>query len=186
MNYGKNMERLNIHNIIPVDEDYVRRLNDDESSDDGASAWSVASSVHNFKVENGRRYHDYKDGHPFPHDEVSQENEVCFNTVCLLLFNNKYFSSPIQESELHCVADVGTGMGLWAEGMAERYPHAEVVGMDITAHERSTYPNCSFIVLEATEEWVLDDPQQKFDLVHIRNLSIGVRDYQALYKNAFE
>jgi SAM-dependent methyltransferase len=185
MSYDKNMERLNFPSIIPVDEDYVHRLDEDES-DDGASAWSVASSVHNFRVENGRRYHDYKDGHPFPHDEVSRENEICFHELCLHLLDNNYYSSPIQGSELRCVADVGTGLGLWAEGMAERYPDTEVVGIDLTAHERSTHPNCSFIVLEATEEWVLDYPDQKFDLVHIRNLSIGVKDYEVLYKNCFE
>jgi SAM-dependent methyltransferase len=146
----------------------------------------VASSAHNFRVEHGRRYHDYKDGHPFPHDEVSGENDTVMHEMCLLLLDDRYYLSPIDESALQAVADVGTGLGLWAEGVAERCPDTQVVGIDLMPHERTTHPNCSFIISDATEEWVLDDPRMKFDLVHIRNLFGGVRDWAVLYKHCFE
>ena len=181
------MEGLNLPSVIPVDEDYGRYFSDDEGGEeDGTSAFSVASSMYNFKLENGRRYHDYKDGHPFPHDKVSEENEICMHEMINCLLDNKYYLSPIHESNLDCVADVGTGLGLWAEGMAEKYPDTEVVGIDIAPHDRPTHPNCSHIVSDATEEWVLDRPSMKFDLVHIRNLFVGVRDWPALYKQCFE
>ncbi|OAG36584.1 hypothetical protein AYO21_09241 [Fonsecaea monophora] len=178
------MEDLNIASSIPVDEDYgeFEYLEDEEAS----SAYSVASSVYNFRVENGRRYHDYKDGHPFPYDEVSEENEQVLHAMVLVLFDNRYFISPVDEANLQCVVDVGTGKGLWAEGVAERYPHVQVVGIDTIQHERSLQPNCSFILQDATDEWVLDDPSMKFDLVHIRNLFVGVRDWDALYAQCFE
>ncbi|KIY02348.1 uncharacterized protein Z520_02486 [Fonsecaea multimorphosa CBS 102226] len=178
------MEDLNLSSSIPVDEDYgeFEFLEDEEAS----SAYSVASSVYNFRVENGRRYHDYKDGHPFPYDQVSEENEQVLHEMILVLFDNKFFVSPIDESALHCIVDVGTGKGLWAEGVAERYPDAHVVGIDTIQHERSLQPNFSFILQDATDEWVLDDPSMKFDLVHIRNLFVGVRDWDALYAQCFE
>ena len=183
--FDKDMENLNLPSVIPVDEEYGRyqfELDDEEAT----SAYSVTSSAYNFRLENGRRYHDYKDGHPFPHDEVSEENEVVLHEMCLLLFDNRYYLSPVPESSLGCVADVGTGLGLWAEGMAERYPNTQVVGIDTVPHERPTHPNCSYIISDATEEWVLDDPNMKFDLIHMRSLFVGVKDWDALYKQCFE
>ncbi|KAL2419894.1 Methyltransferase [Exophiala dermatitidis] len=184
--FDKDMENLNHDAIIPVDEQYARYRFADDGGDDGSSAYSVASSAHNFRVENGRRYHDYKDGHPFPYDEVSEENEIVLHEMCLLLLDNKYFLSPIDESDLRCVADVGTGLGLWAEGVAERYPDTQVVGIDTAPQPRTTFPNLTHIMFDATDEWVLDDPNMKFDLVHIRSLFVGVKDWEALYKQCYE
>jgi hypothetical protein len=181
-----NMDDLNIPAVIPVDESYGRFSLLEEEDRDASSAYSVASSAYNFRMENGRRYHDYREGHPFPTDEVSEENEITMHEMCLLLLDDRYYLSPIDESSLHCIADIGTGHGLWAEGVAERYPDAQVVGMDLTPHARNIQPNCSYILADATEEWVLDDPTMKFNLVHIRSLFGGVRDWPALYKNCFE
>lgn len=183
----KDMDDLNLPSIIPVDAEYGRYAYDSEDpEDDEQSAYSVASSMYNFRVEHGRRYHDYKNGHPFPHDEVSEENEYCMHAMINCLLGNKLYLSPILESDLHCVADVGTGLGLWAESFAERYPDTEVVGIDLTPHDRPTLPNCSYIVSDATEEWVLDRPSMKFDLVHIRSLFVGVSDWPQLYQRCFE
>ena len=106
--------------------------------------------------------------------------------MILCVFDNKWYLSPIDESGLCCVADVGTGLGFWAEGVAEQYPNAQVVGIDLTPRESSVHPNCSFIVSDATEEWVLNQPSMKFDLVHIRSMFGGVKDWPALYKQCFE
>ncbi|KIX07729.1 uncharacterized protein Z518_02383 [Rhinocladiella mackenziei CBS 650.93] len=183
----KDMDNLNLSNVIPVDEDYGRyQYEEREEEQDATSSYTIASSVYNFRVENGRRYHDYKDGHIFPSDDVSQENEMIGHEMILLLLDNKYYLSPIDESSLGCVADVGTGMGLWAEGVAEKYPDATVVGIDTTPHERTTHPNCSFIISDATEEWVLDDPSMKFDLVHLRYMFGAIKDWAALYKQSFD
>lgn len=184
--FDKDMENLNHPTFIPVDEQYGRHQFTEDDLDDDTSAYSIASSAHNFRLENGRRYHDYKDGHPFPYDEVSEENEIVMHEMCLHLLDNKYFLSPIDESSLRCVADVGTGLGLWAEGVAERYPDTQVVGIDTAPRPRPTFPNLSHIMFDATEEWVLDDPTMKFDLVHIRSLFVGVKDWDALYKQCFE
>jgi SAM-dependent methyltransferase len=179
------MDNLYIPNTIPVDESYGRVQFGLDDEVDSASIYSVTSSAYNFRMEHGRRYHDYKAGHPFPYDAVSEENEILMHHMMLLLLDNKDYLSPIPESSLRCVADVGSGLGLWAEGVAERYPDAKVVGIDTTPHERSINPNCSYIMSDATEEWVLDDPSMKFDLVHIRSL-FGVKDWPELYTQCFE
>jgi len=183
------MEDLNLPSVIPVDSDYGRYAFDSEESDDDideSSAYSVASSMYNFRVENGRRYTDYKTGHPFPHDEVAEENEKCMHAMINCLLNNKIFLAPIDESDLRCVADVGTGLGLWVESVAERYPDTEVVGFDLIPHERPTHPNCTYIVTDVTEEWVLDRPDMKFDLIHMRSLFAAITDWPHLYKQCFE
>ena len=56
---------------IPVDEHYAY---DPEDSDvAGASLRSIASSVHDFRYENGRRYHGYRDGGVYYHCVVSRQ-----------------------------------------------------------------------------------------------------------------
>ncbi|EXJ62027.1 hypothetical protein A1O7_02460 [Cladophialophora yegresii CBS 114405] len=179
------MEDLNLPGGIPVDTEYggFEVLEEEDVAD---SAYSQASSIHNFRVEHGRRYHEYKEGHPFPYDEVSKENEASLHHVILLLLGDRYFLSPIDESRLRCIADVGTGSGFWAEGVAQRYPNAEVIGFDTIHHPLSVEPNCSFIVQDVTDDWVLDNPDMLFDLVHIRNLFVGVKDWKPVYQQCFE
>ena len=181
----KNMEDLNVPGGIPVDSRYggSNEFLEDEVAD---SAYSQASSIHNFRVENGRRYHEYKEGHPFPYDEVSKDNEASLHEMMYLLLDHRYFLSPIEASSLRCVADVGTGEGLWAEGVAEKYPEIEVVGLDTILHQRSIEPNCSFIEQNISEDWVLNDPSMKFDLIHIRNIFAGVADWGPVYTHCFE
>jgi SAM-dependent methyltransferase len=181
----KDMDNLNIPSTIHVDRSYGRTHFALDDEQDSSSVYSIASSMYNFKMENGRRYLDYKDWHPFPYDEVSEENEVTMHHMMLLLLDNKYYLSPIPESSLGCVADVGTGLGQWAEGVAERYPDTQVIGIDTAPHERSIHPNCSYLLSDATEEWILDDPYMKFDLVYIRSL-FGVKDWPELYKQCFK
>jgi SAM-dependent methyltransferase len=180
----KDMEDLNVP-PISVDEEYGQGFEflEEEVAD---SAYSQASSIHNFRMENGRRYHEYKEGHPFPYDEVSRDNEASFHELLYVLLDRRYFLSPITESALHCVADVGTGEGLWAEAVAERYPNAQVVGLDTIPHQRPIEPNCSFIEQNVTEEWLLDNPRMKFDLIYIRNLFVGVTDWEPVYAQCFE
>ncbi|OCT50058.1 putative SAM dependent methyltransferase [Cladophialophora carrionii] len=181
----KKMEDLNLPGGIPVDSEYggFEVLEDEDVAD---SAYSQASSIHNFRVEHGRRYHEYKEGHPFPYDEVSKENEASLHHLILLLLGDRYFLSPIDESRLRCIADVGTGSGFWAEGVAQRYPDAEVIGFDTIHHPLSIEPNCSFIIQDVTDDWVLNHPDMLFDLVHIRNLFVGVKDWKPVYQQCFE
>ncbi|KAK5031167.1 hypothetical protein LTS07_004902 [Exophiala sideris] len=186
MTSEKNMEDLNLPNVISIDEAYGRFGTDDDGDRDASSSLSVASSAYTFRMEHGRRYHDYKIGSPFPHDEVSDENDFLLHELCLVLLDDRYYLAPIDETSLHCVVDVGTGLGLWAEGVAERFPDSQVVGIDLTPHPRSIFPNCSYMLSDASEEWVLDDPTMKFDLAHIRSLFGSVPDWAALYKNCFD
>jgi hypothetical protein len=178
------MEGLNIPSTIPVDQSYGRTqfaLDDEDES----SAYSVTSSMYNFRMENIRLYQDFRGSHPFHRDAVSEESEITMHHMILFLLDNNYFLSPIPESSLRYVVDIGTGLGLWAQGVAKRYPDTTVIGIDTTPHERSIQSNCSYMLADATEEWVLDDPSMKFDLVYIRSLVTEVKDWAMLYYQCY-
>ncbi|KIW63761.1 hypothetical protein PV04_08739 [Phialophora macrospora] len=177
------MEELNSPGGIPVDPEYGRfELLEDEGSD---SAYSQASSIHDFRVEHDRRYREYMEGHPFPYDEVYGESEASLHELVYLLLDHKYFLSPINESSLRCIADLGTGSGLWAEAVAHRYPDTNVVGMDFS-YRNSVEPNCSFLLQDITEEFILDDTSTTFDLIHIRNLYFDVKGWESIYTECFK
>ncbi len=179
------MQNLNVPGGIPVDSDYGEssQFLEDDVAD---SAYSQASSIHNWRVEHGRRYWEYRDGHPFPYDDMTKQNEASLHELIYLLLDHKYFMSPMDESSLQHVADVGTGEGFWAEAVAERYPDIEVTGIDKMVRDRSVVPNCSWLQQDVTEEWILDQPATKFDLIHIRSLFVGVKDWQPVYAQCFE
>lgn len=179
------MDDLNLPPDIPVDEDYA--LSREPDYDDG-SAYSIASTKYNFTWENGRLYHDYKSGHPFPYDERSQENEQVLHEMMLYILDDKYFAAPVDPNQLRNVLDVGSGLGLWAEGVADRYPDCNVVGVDSAPCSDSLVPNCQFELADVTEEWLFGSPGVKYDLVHIRSLFASLRadDWLPLYKQCLE
>lgn len=48
----------------------------------------------------------------------------------MLLWNGGLHKAPITENP-HNILDVGTGTGIWAVDIAEKFPSAEVVGVDL-------------------------------------------------------
>lgn len=78
------------------------------------------------------------------------------------------------------VLDLGSGSGVWCIQMAERYPHAHVLGLDIKPQDRSNIPpNCAF------EIWDVNNGLEKFygqfDLVHTRFTSGIFSNPQAVF-----
>jgi len=47
---------------IPVNQNYAEEPDDPDSEFDKASRGSLSSTVYDYRIENGRRYHTYRDG----------------------------------------------------------------------------------------------------------------------------
>ncbi|KAM0269061.1 hypothetical protein ACHAQH_009826 [Verticillium albo-atrum] len=85
------------------------------------------------------------------------------------------------------ILDIGAGTGAWAIAMAEQHPTASIRGVDVSAALLPTAvpPNVIFEVSDANEPW--GSQPLNLDFVHVRNLvGGGVRDFKALYAQAFQ
>ena len=49
--------------------------------------------------------------------------------VFLMLLNGRLHLAPLDDPQR--ILDIGTGTGIWAIDMADKYPSAEVIGTDL-------------------------------------------------------
>lgn len=82
------------------------------------------------------------------------------------------------------IFDVGTGTGIWAIDIADEFPAANVVAIDLSPIQPLWIPpNLQFEVADCEEPWSFC---QNFDFIHMRNLSGAIADWPTLLKSAFE
>lgn len=129
-----------------VDEGYAQSYNSTYVS-------SIASDVLRGVEENGRIYASYgKYMYGIPIDEHEQQRNDFQHAKFLLLLDGRLHLAPIKTPQK--ILDVGTGSGIWAIDMADRYPSAQVTGMDIAAVQPHWVPpNCHFEIDDAEEDW---------------------------------
>jgi SAM-dependent methyltransferase len=98
----------------------------------------------------------------------------------LILFGRKLFLAPIPH-EPHNILDVGTGTGIWAIDVADKYPSASVIGTDISDIQPEWVPpNCQFELDNANEDWTF---QWEFDLIHCRLLHGAVEENKLIQQS---
>lgn len=92
-----------------------------ESSDSGFDSGSLlgdgtdslASSILNYRMENGRQYHAYRDGAYWgPNDELAKEILDFAHHMYLLTLDQKLHLAPLNNPQT--ILDCGTGTGIWA------------------------------------------------------------------------
>ena len=93
---------------------------------------SLTSSVANFKFENGRRYHSYREGsYHMPNDEQEQERLDMQHQIYRMALDDKLFLAPVANEKLLDVLDVGCGTGMWCIDVSDENPQAQVLGIDL-------------------------------------------------------
>ncbi|KAI8261457.1 Secondary metabolism regulator LAE1 [Colletotrichum sp. SAR11_239] len=135
-----------------------------DTIDDGASSigslasstTSVSGSILDYRLENGRTYHRYKDGTP-PNEKGAQVKRAL---------------------------DVGTGTGLWAIEFGDEHPEAEVIGVDLSAVQIDFVPpNVKFEIDDIKEPWTFSKP---FDYIHSRMMTSSIANWQSYLQKCYD
>ncbi|KAK1460881.1 hypothetical protein CMEL01_15178 [Colletotrichum melonis] len=170
----------------------------DEIGDDGeslvgpsvaSSSTSVNSSILDYRIENGRTYHKYKDGkYAMPNDERELDRLDLTHNMFLLTFENKLGTAPpnadAQASAVHRVLDIGTGTGIWAIDFGDEHPEAEVLGVDLSAAWPSyTPPNVRFEIDDIEDTWTYSRP---FDYIHSRVMTSSIKNWEDYTRTCFD
>ena len=101
-----------------------------------------------------------------------------------LLMENQLYLAPISPNPQK-ILDLGTGSGIWAIDMSEKFPSAEVIGMDTAVVQPTDVPpNCVFEVDDVENEWLYE--QNSYDFIHARELVMAVRSWPRLMRQAYD
>ena len=151
---------------------------------------SLSSTILQYREIHGRTYHNYTgataQGTEYwaPNDERANEQLDVNHHLLTLSLDNKLFLAPLEDKPPHEVLDVGTGTGIWAIDFADEFPGAAVTGIDISPIQPTWVPpNVKFVMDDATTDWAY--PDDTFDYVHIRYMVGCVKDWVALYREAY-
>ncbi|EFX00233.1 tam domain protein [Grosmannia clavigera kw1407] len=184
----------------------------DELDEEGEYRASVTSSVRAHVYEGGMRFHAYEgtgsnaladgetagDGtttrptthrgrlYVLPNDETEQNRDDMKHAVSLLVMRGQPFYAPVHERlvEGGDVYDLGTGTGIWAIELADKYPRSIVNGVDLSPIQPNYVPsNVFFAVDDFEDDWA--SPPDAFDFVHMRHSLFAVEDRPALLRRIF-
>lgn len=179
-------------NILPADHWQQQGLEDDndsslgEDDDNASSTASLSSSIMAYRTLHGRRYHSERvtDNHAWtPNDDKMSESMDIIHHEHQLISNGKLYYAPIKP-DVSKILDIGTGTGMWAIDMADKFPNAQVIGTDISPIQPGWVPpNLKFEIEDCTSPWTY--PEETFDFVHIRYLFGTIPNWTALFKEAY-
>ncbi|KAH0538535.1 hypothetical protein FGG08_004868 [Glutinoglossum americanum] len=164
---------------------------------------SLASEITKYEFENGRcegpktltcstsadekvcrRYHSYRSGqYAFPNDENELDRMDLENHLFSLVLGGNLHLAPLDSPQR--ILDLGTGTGIWAIDMADRYPSAAVIGTELSpVQPKWVPPNLTFQIDDFSQDWTFQE--DSFDLIHWRLLLASISDYPRLFKQAFD
>ncbi|KAG9229266.1 S-adenosyl-L-methionine-dependent methyltransferase [Amylocarpus encephaloides] len=170
---------------IQTSDDTIVDINDagyETDSSNSSISTSLSLSVVDYPFENGRRYHKFREGrYCFPNDELEQEREDRIHELMVYLFNRLHFA-PVGVNPKN-ILDLVTGTGMWAIEIGNRYPNANVLGVDLSAIQPEWVPpNVRFMVDDVESEWA--QPRNHFDYINSRNMVLAVRSWPRLFRQA--
>ena len=155
---------------------------DDYYPDDRDTSWTLASSAHDYWFENGRTYQG-RGSHPIPNDELNAQHDTFAHHCFLVMLHDQLHLAPVEKFDR--VLDLGSGIGLWAIGMADAHPSCTVLGLDLNPISDFTPPNCELRVEDVRGEWLPDNTD--FDFIHLRSLfGLDFGDWPTLYEQIYK
>ncbi|UQC83929.1 uncharacterized protein CLUP02_09425 [Colletotrichum lupini] len=177
-------------------QDFEVQIAADEEQDDSrsemgssiaSSSTSLRSSLLDYRLENGRTYHRYKDGkYQFPNDERELDRLDLVNHLCLLTLDGELGIAPLcrEDAKVGRVLDVGTGTGIWAVQFGDDHPEADILGIDLSPTQPSSVPpNVRFEVDDIEDEWTFSQP---FQYIHSRFMTSSIRDWRIFLQRCYD
>ncbi|KAF4624319.1 hypothetical protein G7Y89_g13853 [Cudoniella acicularis] len=138
-----------------------------ETDSVGTASTSLASSVGDYVIENGRRYHREDRAHGL-----------------IAGFCHRLHFVPIGANPQN-ILDMGTGTGIWATDIGDQYSSANILGVDLSPIQPVwAPPNVRFMVDDVESPWL--HPRSHFDYIHSRHIVMAIRDWPRLMRRALD
>ena len=100
--------------LIEADPDFLDASDSTLGDEVSRYTASLTSSIERYPIENGRRYHAFKDGnYVMPNDETELDRLDLMHQLLRVTMRNKLFFAPL-DKDVARIIDVGTGTGIWA------------------------------------------------------------------------
>ncbi|OHW99237.1 UMTA methyltransferase family protein [Colletotrichum incanum] len=146
---------------------------------------SLTSSVVDYPIEYGRRYHAYRPGsYKFPNDEFEMDRLDLAHAMMVKAMGSVLFRAPLQKEKVQRILDIGTGTGIWAVEIGDIFENAEVLGIDLSAITPEWHPpNVKFEIDDIEEPWV---GHKKYDFIFCRYMGASINDWPKLMKNIYD
>ncbi|KAM0347399.1 hypothetical protein ACHAPU_004920 [Fusarium lateritium] len=167
-----------------------QEFRDDDSAigDDAASSTaSINSSIMQYRTENGRTYHAFRESinYVLPNDSSEQDRLDLQHHLFSLTLGGKLYLSPLKHDRpVHRALDAGTGTGVWAIDFADAHPEAQVLGIDLSPIQPNFLPaNLEFQVDDLEDEWTYS---YKFDFVFARMLTGSIGSWPKFFQQSFD
>ncbi|PCG98083.1 Hypothetical protein PENO1_059970 [Penicillium occitanis (nom. inval.)] len=167
---------------------------------DNESTMSLDLNAVDCQIEDGQIYDAEDDAYSWSDDEwddssveldstsptYSQEEAERLELMHLIftLAADGYLHLAPINWHLQRILDVGCGTGTWCIEMADAYPSAEVVGVELSPSQPMLVPpNLSLQIDEFDDDWTYSRP---FDYIHARFLAGRIHDWARLMRQCFE
>ncbi|KAK6224258.1 methyltransferase [Colletotrichum tabaci] len=146
---------------------------------------SLSSSVVNYPMEYGRRYHAFRPGaYKFPNDDFELDRLDLAHAMMVKAIGNRLYRAPVRLEQAHRILDIGTGTGIWAIAMGDIYTNAEITGIDLSAIQPQWVPyNVRFEVDDIESPWI---EGRKYDFIMCRYMVASIKDWPGLVDNIYD
>lgn len=116
---------------------------------------------------------------PVDQDEIKRSD--IHHRLLQFVFSSRNYIGPVKEAlqfgQHRRVLDLGTGSGSWAIDIADEFPRAEVIAVDLAPIQPQLVPpNCTFELCDLMQ-WPIPYPDAYFDFIHARSIHIGIHNY---------